>query len=70
MQLNAVWEAVRRSFQGRVSSLRLPNCCFWKAFLRCGDRISLLFVTPVGSHEVDIQIIRASVTQGLKDYLL
>lgn len=31
---------------GRVSkagksSLRLPNCCFWKGFLWCGDRQNL-----------------------------
>lgn len=26
---------------GKVSSLRLPNCCFWKVFLWCRDRQNL-----------------------------
>lgn len=34
------------------------------------DKISLLFLTPVGSHEMNTQIIRASGIRALKDYLL
>lgn len=56
-----VLQTVRQSFQSRVSSLRLPNCCFWKVFLWYGGRQNLLlFLTPVGRREADSQAIRAS----------